>query len=407
MFNKITLLFKEYTNMNNKIKIITVGSTEIVAHELLGAVKKIFSDEVDIRAMALSSVPNDKIADIFVALPTRVKEAAQIIPMEKIISMELVPDLSFYLQVAKIPQGEKVIIFNNNRAQGEKLIEYCKKHDLHHISYDVIAYDELPSNKVIEVISDKKYILGAETIVGSGGCLFTSYANHIKKDAKIISAKRFVTFESTKALMRKVYHVNYQFLSNEVAQISNNLNSEIQQICYIMEEMNISFEETSSTVNSLNEKMTVEAAKITSIVDTSKTLSDATKNIGDVIETIKKISNQTNLLALNAAIEAARAGEHGKGFGVVAQEVRKLATESRSSVDRIKTNIINIQQVVQDMTPLLQDLSKEINLNKENIANISSSTQKDKTAMGEITEALNNIKHTSNNLVSTFSNLLK
>ena len=393
--------------MTNTVKIITVGSTEVVACELLGAVKKIFSDEVDAKAMALSHVSNDKIADIFVALPTRVKEAAQIIPMEKIVSMELVPDLSFYLEVAKIPQGEKVIIFNNNKAQGEKLIEYCKRYDLHHISYDVVAYDELSSDKVIEAISDKKYILGAVTIVGPGGCLLTNYANHIKKDAKIISAKRFVTFESTKALMRKVYHVNYQFLSNEVAQISHNLNSKIQQICYIIEEINSSIEETSSTIYSLNEKMTIEAAKVISIVDTSKTLSDATKNIGDVIETIKKISNQTNLLALNAAIEAARAGEHGRGFGVVAQEVRKLATESHSSVDRIKTHIINIQKVAQDIAPLLQGLSREISSNKESIASISSSYQRDKTAIGEITETINNIKHTSDNLVHTFSNLLK
>ncbi|MGI6553617.1 MAG: hypothetical protein ACOX37_11655 [Bacillota bacterium] len=155
----------------------------------------------------------------------------------------------FYVAIAKIPANEDVIVFNNNTAQGQKIVEYCRENNVDHVNYIVVPYNEIPQQQVIESLSTAKYIIGADTIVGPGGHLMNKYASYLPKDVTIIPANRVATFESTKALMKAVYQVNYEHFASETREISQHLNDQIEQIVAAIEEVNASIETTSSTVD--------------------------------------------------------------------------------------------------------------------------------------------------------------
>ena len=90
------------------------------------------------------------------------------------------------------------------------------------------------------------------------------------------------------------------------------------------------------TINQLSQ----DVAQVGEVIES---LATHTKSIGGILDVIRAISEQTNLLALNAAIEAARAGEAGRGFAVVADEVRNLASRTAASTDEVQVMIDKLQ----------------------------------------------------------------
>lgn len=100
-----------------------------------------------------------------------------------------------------------------------------------------------------------------------------------------------------------------------------------------------------------------------------KGLSGSVNQVGEILEVINGIAEQTNLLALNAAIEAARAGEAGRGFAVVADEVRKLAEQSRSSSDKIRSLLNSIASETDEVVHTSEEVGRHVAAQLQNVEN--------------------------------------
>ncbi len=115
----------------------------------------------------------------------------------------------------------------------------------------------------------------------------------------------------------------------DLRNISSNVSKGLEEVSAVIEELAAS----SSQINVNEQELNKDIQEVNGLAD----------NISEVLAFIKQIADETKMLGLNAAIEAARAGDAGRGFGVVAEEIRKLSDESKETVVSIRDLINNIK----------------------------------------------------------------
>lgn len=215
--------------------------------------------------------------------------------------------------------------------------------------------------------------------------------------------------------MNKLTDNNDQLQSRTASsqEMTGDINSQVQNVASMINDM------VSLTAESGKHAKT-SSVDLESLVQTAGTMADLSNEVEHILDafkaefetvkqetgTIDSISSQTNLLALNASIEAARAGEAGKGFSVVAEQIRKLSTETKDSSGQISKALSRLDEISGKMTSSIEETLKLIQATLEKVTqtgeNVNKITQ-DSSLLGEhiqtIDSAMKEVESSNRQLV--------
>lgn len=215
--------------------------------------------------------------------------------------------------------------------------------------------------------------------------------------------------------MNKLTDHNGQLQSRTASsqEMTGDINSQVQNVASMINDM------VSLTAESGKHAKT-SSVDLESLVQTAGTMADLSNEVEHILDafkaefetvkqetgTIDSISSQTNLLALNASIEAARAGEAGKGFSVVAEQIRKLSTETKDSSGQISEALSRLDEISGKMISSIEETLKLIQATLEKVTqtgeNVNKITQ-DSSLLGEhiqtIDSAMKEVESSNRQLV--------
>jgi len=241
---------------------------------------------------------------------------------------------------------------------------------------DVERSDEFGelSNSVNDLVNKLRDILGG---IASGSQQLAASAEQTEAIAKqghdSINRQREQTELVATAMAEMTATVN---------EVANSANSTLQEVQGANSETQTGqsiVKRNIATINSL-------ASEIESASHVINKLNEYSDNIGSVLDVIRGIADQTNLLALNAAIEAARAGEQGRGFAVVADEVRTLASKTQESTSEIQGMIERLQNGTKDAVSVMEKSQEEARISVDQTAKAGEALESITRAVGVIND---------------------
>jgi hypothetical protein len=209
-------------------KLIAIGSNELLAKELADAIRLILGEHMQVTACLSKDLTKEVIGDLYVCNKSQVHTLLKLIPIEKILILNLTPTTQFFVDLTKVPAGEKVYIFNNRLEYARQLIELCMEMSIKQVRFVPIAYEEMDRNIVTSLLAEARYIVGVDRLLGKEVLFSDPYKEFLRPDLTVIGAKRVAAIQSACALVKWFFLRMQKDISSKVSFLTESINETMQ-----------------------------------------------------------------------------------------------------------------------------------------------------------------------------------
>lgn len=206
--------------MKDNLSLVAVGSNSLVAAELHHILSSMLRLQLPIQEAITTEITLNGSESFYICANTQGSILAKIVPASHLFVFDLQPTTKFFLDIAQIPAGEKVLVFNNRTEYTQLLIKQCRELGINKLNFEPAAYEELPVAELQKKLSEARYIIGVDAFTGSAVLQSKKYKALLRPDVKIISGQRTASVASANRLLLALSEYYYFYFSMALTKLT-------------------------------------------------------------------------------------------------------------------------------------------------------------------------------------------
>lgn len=206
--------------MKDNLSLVAVGSNSLVAAELHHILSSMLRLQLPIQEAITTEIASNDSESFYICANTQGPILAKIVPASHLFVFDLQPTTKFFLDIAQIPAGEKVLVFNNRTEYTQLLIKQCRELGINKLNFEPAAYEELPVAELQKKLNEARYIIGVDAFTGSAVLQSKKYKAWLRPDVKIISGQRTASVASANRLLLALSEYYYFYFSMALTKLT-------------------------------------------------------------------------------------------------------------------------------------------------------------------------------------------
>lgn len=204
------------------IKIAVIGANPANVEEIKDVVVESLAGGIEIETATVDRFLHLTGADLYVCLVNRQEQMEEAFGPDKVIALEFVPPVEYFLSLSRVPSGTNVLIFNNSRAGTRVLMSRLNQYDLMHLNYDIVAYDEMDYITVAQKIAAARFITGGSAYVGPCKDLYEFFSAYLSPDTTVlVCPPRSATSNSISRLCHAFSRLQHDTVMEELKRLAS------------------------------------------------------------------------------------------------------------------------------------------------------------------------------------------